>query len=51
MTPNAPSHTALNTRMLALLDQFPANCDPDFDLVTDELEREFAELRLNLPNL
>jgi hypothetical protein len=36
--------------MVALLDQFPAGCDPDFDDDSEELERQFAELRLNFPN-
>jgi hypothetical protein len=35
-----------NSRILALLDQFPECCDPDFDAGLEELEREFAELRL-----
>jgi hypothetical protein len=30
------------------LDQLPGGCDPDFDAGLDELEREFAELRLHL---
>jgi hypothetical protein len=30
----------------ALLDQFPAGCDPEFDDGLEELERQFAELRL-----
>lgn len=37
-----------NSRLVALLDQFPAGCDPDFDTGLEELEREFAELRLQL---
>ncbi len=32
--------------LLALLDEFPDCCDPDFDNETEELERQFAELRL-----
>jgi hypothetical protein len=35
-----------NSRLVALLDQFPAGCDADFDDGLDELERQFAELRL-----
>lgn len=30
----------------AHLDQLPGGCDPDFDNGLEELEREFAELRL-----
>ncbi|HUY88246.1 MAG TPA: hypothetical protein VMV10_05905 [Pirellulales bacterium] len=34
-------------RLNAFLDQFPdGGCDPDFDESTEELERQFAELRL-----
>jgi hypothetical protein len=32
----------------AMLDRFPGGCDPDFDTGLEELEREFAELRLQL---
>ena len=30
------------------LEEFPASCDPDFDVVYEDLEREFAHLRLQL---
>jgi len=35
-------------RITAILDQFPEGCDPDFDNGLDDLECEFAELRLQL---
>ena len=38
--------TDTNSRLVSLLDQFPAGCDPDFDTDLEPLEREFAELRL-----
>ncbi len=34
--------------MAVLLDQFPSGVDPDFDDAEEELERQFAELRLTL---
>ncbi len=33
-------------RLASLLSDYPAGCDPDFDAEHEELEREFAELRL-----
>jgi hypothetical protein len=33
-------------RLARLLDDMSAGCDPDFDAAYDDLEREFAELRL-----
>jgi len=35
-------------RLMTLFDELPAGCDPDFDTGTKELERQFAELRINL---
>ena len=32
--------------LLARFDEIPAGCDPDFDSDFEELERQFAELRL-----
>ena len=38
------------SHFLALLDQFgDGGLDPDFDDAHDELERQFAELRMSLP--
>ncbi|QVL31641.1 hypothetical protein KIH39_22785 [Telmatocola sphagniphila] len=40
-----------STRFLELtsiLEGHPAGCDPEFDAVYDDLEREFAELRFSL---
>jgi hypothetical protein len=34
------------TALLARYDEFPAGCDADFDSDFEELERQFAELRL-----
>lgn len=33
-------------RLAALLDQFPAGCDPEFDDGPEDLERQLPELRL-----
>jgi hypothetical protein len=35
-----------NSRILSLIDELSAGCDADFDAHYDDLEREFAELRL-----
>ena len=32
--------------LIQLLSEYPAGCDADFDADYEELEREFAELRL-----
>ena len=32
-------------RLSAFLDQFPGCIDPEFDEATEELDRQFAELR------
>jgi hypothetical protein len=32
--------------LIQRLEEFPAGCDPDFDVAHEELEREFAELRM-----
>jgi hypothetical protein len=37
---------AINSRMLQLTDELSAGCDPEFDAYHEELEREFAEIRL-----
>jgi hypothetical protein len=37
---------AVNSRLLSLIDELSAGCDTDFDSVYDDLEREFAELRM-----
>jgi hypothetical protein len=42
-------HTSRTSDMTALLgrfDEFPPGCDPDFDADLEELERQFAELRV-----
>jgi hypothetical protein len=39
-----------HSRLMALLDLMPAGCDPDFDDGREELERQFAEIRLTLGN-
>jgi hypothetical protein len=38
----------INSRLFALIEQFPEGCDPDFDTGLEEVEREFQELRLQL---
>lgn len=37
---------ALNGRVLSIIDELSAGCDHEFDSVYDDLEREFAELRM-----
>jgi hypothetical protein len=37
-------------RVTFALDEFDGACDPAFDNDLDELERQFAELRLGLAN-
>ena len=34
-----------------VLDDLSAGCDPEFDAVCDELEREFAERRLHFSSV
>jgi hypothetical protein len=49
MTDATHPHTQdTHSRLMQLLDQMPAGCDPDFDDGSDELERQFAEIRLTL---
>jgi len=50
------THYELNTAILhqiTLIDEYHAGCDPEFDHgfdpTLDDLEREFAELRMLLP--
>ncbi|MEO2089133.1 MAG: hypothetical protein ABGY75_06505, partial [Gemmataceae bacterium] len=38
----------INDRLLDLADELSNGIDPDFDAASDDLEREFAELRLQL---
>ena len=37
-------------RLICLLDEYPAGCDPEFDAEYEELDRQFAELRLQFSN-
>jgi hypothetical protein len=37
---------AHNSRMMQIIEELSAGCDQDFDAGQEELEREFAELRL-----
>jgi len=41
---------ALNSRVLSIIDELSAGCDHEFDSVYDDLDREFAELRLHNRN-
>ena len=41
---------AIRSRLLSLTDELSAVCDAEFDVVSDDLEREFAELRMQLGN-
>jgi hypothetical protein len=38
---------AVNSRVLSIIDELSAGCDHDFDSVYDDIEREFAELRMH----
>ena len=44
---NLHAITAETYRLASLLSDYEAGCDPDFDAEYEELEREFAELRLS----
>ena len=48
--PYHTDHHAVTARLLELTEELSAGCDPDFDIDREELEREFAELRLQLGN-
>jgi hypothetical protein len=49
MTDTAHPHAhATHSRLAELLDLMPAALDPDFDEGSDELERQFAEIRVTL---
>lgn len=51
MTYNAPNRSEhCLTTLTAVLDERSYYCDPDFDGQYDELERQFAELRLTSRN-
>ena len=41
---------AINSRILSLIDELSAGCDAEFDAAYDDLEREFAELRMHNGN-
>lgn len=45
-SPITDSH-AVNSRLYELCEELSAGCDRDFDACYDDLEREFAELRLH----
>lgn len=47
MTPIDESPTAAS-RLTVLLEDLTAGCDAEFDAAGDDIEREFAELRLTL---
>lgn len=47
MLSHTESYHAL-TRLLDLADELSGGIDPEFDVAHDDLEREFAELRLQL---
>lgn len=47
---NHTDHHAITSRLLELAEELSPGCDPDFDTDQEELEREFAELRLQLGN-
>jgi len=42
------NNDATTARFNFLTDELSAGCDPDFDTVHDDLEREFQELRIAL---
>jgi hypothetical protein len=37
-------------RLVSLLDELSAGCDPEFDATYEDLDREFAERRLHFGN-
>ena len=41
----------INARFLELTDELSSFIDPEFDIVHDDLEREFAELRCQIVEL
>jgi signal transduction histidine kinase len=43
------SQTAAS-RLIRLIDDLSVGCDSDFDTAYEDLDREFAELRLHLGN-
>ena len=44
-------HESLSdTQLITLIEEMAAGCDREFDAVYDDLEREFAERRLQLGN-
>ena len=45
---NFPDVPINASRLYTLLEDLSAGCDADFDSDLDDLEREFAELRLSL---
>ncbi len=42
--------TAESYRLASLLSEYPAGCDAEFDTEFEELDRQFAELRLHFGN-
>jgi hypothetical protein len=38
------------SRLAGIIENLAAGCDPEFDAVNDDLDREFAELRCQLGN-
>lgn len=42
---NSSHFHTVNARLVELAEELSAGCDTDFDTITDDLEREFAELR------
>ena len=48
---HSPDYQAIVSRLHHLTEEFSAGCDPEFDAGQEELEREFAELRLLVPAL
>ncbi len=37
-------------RLAGILEDLAAGCEPEFDMLYDDLEREFAELRCQIGN-
>jgi len=42
-----PSEPLCRFDLVTLLDELSGVCDPDFDTITEELERQFQEMRLS----
>ena len=47
---NSYDSRAVTSRLMSVIDELSGGCDADFDAGYDDLEREFAELRMQHRN-